>query len=136
MDTSFVDTTLLVFKMFITLAGIALVVDFFWERRIYTNLTNLYYRKKEPFDEKNADLIVAKTGMQREFIKALYKISRRNPSMQGENCVSCSLSLNRGEVQQMMLLVFKFGYSINSVSMPEGTHEYKRTEHTFVIENR
>ncbi len=92
--------------------------------------------KKEPLDEQNIETIISKTGIQREFIETIYKVSCANPQMYGENCISFSMPLTREEVQMMTTIVYRFGYAINSVSMPEGTHEHKRTTHTFVIENR
>lgn len=127
-----IDTLLSGVQTLLGLAVLVLLIDLFTGRRITRVLTGTY----ESFDEKNADVIVAKTGMQREFIKGLYRLNRHNPKMHDAKCISFSMAVNGREAQQVTLFVYGFGYAINSVSMPEGTHEYKRTMHTFIIENR
>ncbi len=131
------------FELFKILLGFVLLLvvgasllDLIGKGRILKNLVDWYYRKKEPLNEQNIETIISKTGIQREFIETIYKVSRTNPTMYGENCISFSMPLTREEVQMVITIVYRFGYSINSVSMPGGTHDHKRTVHTFIIENR
>lgn len=57
----------------------------------------LYYKKKEPFDEKNAALIISRTGIKRELLQKIYKMNYGNPVLHEGRYVLFSLLQTRGE---------------------------------------
>lgn len=136
MEEIFQGIIKVLWQIIVPLVGFFLILDLLGGRKVLRNIVHLYRQHKEPFDKENATLIFENTGIHPDFIKTLYRLYYRNPHLQGERLVSFTFPLTASEMKMVSLLVYNNGYSVRSLQMPEGTHEHKRTPHTFTIENQ